>query len=88
MNLIQKISVLTVACTGFAISAKSLNQSGLTSGKAWVAITYSMAENGASNKKTAAVGAFGVLHGAMEGAIYGAVFGGPAGVAAGIVWGM
>ncbi|WP_108213052.1 hypothetical protein [Pontibacter mucosus] len=76
---------LVASC--FSFSMLTNNSSTVQSGKAWVAITYAMAESGASNEATAAIGVFGVAHAAMEGAIWGTVAG-PAGVAAGVVAGL
>lgn len=51
-------------------------------------VTYTLAEVGAPNGATAAIGVFGVGHATLHSAAWGAAFGGPAGLIAGAVVGL
>jgi len=86
MKKLKNISLLALTCFSFVLVSKVTKEP--KTAKAWVGVTYMLAEEGASNEHTAAVGAFGTLHSAMHGAIWGTAFGGPAGAVAGVVVGL
>lgn len=86
MKKIKSFMMISLICFSFVSLTKNIKKDNDLN--AWVGVTYAMAENGATNEETAAVGVFGVFHAGMHGAIWGATVGGPAGAIAGIVVGL
>jgi hypothetical protein len=83
---LHAIAALAIVCSTVALSSKQglkPSQSNL-----WVGVTYTLAEVGAPNGATAAIGVFGVGHATLHSAAWGAAFGGPAGLIAGAVVGL
>ncbi|MCF6294065.1 MAG: hypothetical protein L3J25_00065 [Flavobacteriaceae bacterium] len=87
MKLLRKIVLLTTFSALLTTGIKLANNE-VENGKAYVAITYYMAENGYSNGETAFVGALGVGQGAAYSWLATAIAGGPVGWAVGIGFGL
>lgn len=85
-NKLKNLVALVAICGTFGFVSNTDVQA--KAGEVWLGITYVMAENGASNEATLAVGAIGVADAAVWGFAVGSVATPVAGAVAGAVAGL